>query len=95
MTIFGTSFGATNPGVDPGEFPAGVATVTGPVSVTLGGSVLPDANVLYAGVTPGNPGLYQLNLILPDDTPDGDLPVVLTIGGVSSPAGAYLTVKGQ
>jgi uncharacterized protein (TIGR03437 family) len=39
--------------------------------------------------------LYQLNLILPDDTPAGELPVVLTISEVSSPAGAYLTVQGQ
>jgi len=93
LSLFGTSFGATNPPVPPGTFPAGIAMVTAPLTVTLGGAAVPAADVLYAGAAPGSPGLFQLNLIVPPGTPDGDLSVSLTIGGVSSPAGAYLTVK--
>jgi len=37
--------------------------------------------------------LYQLNLLLPDDTPDGELPLVLSISGVSSPSGGFLPVR--
>ncbi len=47
---------------------------------------------LYIGVTPGSPGLYQLNILLPANTPAGDLTLVMEIDGVQSPAGAYLTV---
>jgi uncharacterized protein (TIGR03437 family) len=90
--VFGTSFGATNPAVAPGEIPAAATAVTAGNSVTLGGRELPAGNILYLGVTPGNPGLYQLNLVLPEDTPAGDLPLVLRIGGAASPAGPYLTV---
>jgi uncharacterized protein (TIGR03437 family) len=95
LTIFGTSFGATDPAVACGEFPAGIGQVKLDVKVTLNGRDLPAADVLYAGVTPGNPGLYQLNLIVPDDAPDGDLPLVLTIGNTGSPAAAYLTVRSR
>jgi uncharacterized protein (TIGR03437 family) len=61
--------------------------------VLLNGQELPAANVLYTGITPSSPGLYQLNIKLPDATPDGDLPLVIEIGGVQSPAGAFLTVQ--
>jgi uncharacterized protein (TIGR03437 family) len=53
---------------------------------------MPASNILYCGITPFSPGLYQLNLLLPDDTPDGDLPLVMTIAGVLSPTG-YLAIR--
>ena len=61
--------------------------------MTFGGQPLPDAAWLYAGVTPGNPGLYQLNIQVPADTPDGDYAITLSIGGSASPPGGYITVK--
>jgi uncharacterized protein (TIGR03437 family) len=92
VTVYATGFGATNPSYAPGQFPDQLAQVTGAVSVLLGGRELPAANVLYAGVTPNGPGLYQLNLLLPDDTPDGDLSLTIVIGGIQSPSGPYMTV---
>jgi uncharacterized protein (TIGR03437 family) len=93
VTVYATGFGTTNPSFAAGEFPAQLAAAVGPVRVLLNGRELGAANVLYAGVTPFSPGLYQINLLLPDDTPDGDLSLVIEIAGVRSPAGAYLTVK--
>ena len=95
VTIYATGFGATSPSFAPGEFPGTLASVTSDVRVQLNGHELPAANVLYAGVTPFSPGLYQLNVLLPDDTPDGDLALVIQIGGLQSPAGAFLTVRGN
>ncbi|MBZ5604926.1 MAG: hypothetical protein LAO79_21730, partial [Acidobacteriia bacterium] len=92
VTLYGTGFGATNPDVAPGTFGSTLAPVTAAAKVTLNGQDLPAANVQYVGLTPGSPGLYQLNIQLPDDSPDGDLTLVLTVGGVASSAGAYLTV---
>ena len=95
VTIYGTGFGATNPSFAPGVFPTQGASLVGTVTVTLGGNALPAADILYAGVTPNSPGLYQLNLQIPADAASGDLPLVINIGGASSPVGAYLTVQSQ
>jgi minor extracellular serine protease Vpr len=56
-------------------------TLTMP-TVTVGGQ---DATVQFSGLAPGFPGLYQVNFIVPQSAPTGLEPVVLTIGGVSSP----------
>jgi uncharacterized protein (TIGR03437 family) len=93
VTVYATGFGLTNPAFAAGEFFAGTASAAGAVRVLLNGVSLPVANVLYAGATPSSPGLYQLNLLLPDDTPDGDLSLVIEVAGIQSPPAAFLTVK--
>ena len=55
------------------------------VRVTIGGV---PARVQYAGMT--YPGLYQVNIQAPVGLPEGDLPLVLTIGGYSTQADAVL-----
>ncbi len=95
VTVYATGFGLTNPSIGAGVFFAGLAPVEGTVRVLLNGQALPDANVLYAGATPSSPGLYQLNLLLPADTPNGDLPLVIEVAGIPSPSGAFLTVSGK
>ena len=93
LTIYGISFGPTNPNVAPGVASGAIASVTNtPVSVTLGTNNLPSANLLYAGVSPGTAGLYQLNIQVPS-LPDGDYPIVLTMGAFSTPVGPYLSIK--
>jgi uncharacterized protein (TIGR03437 family) len=92
VTIYFTGGGLTSPPIAPGEIPTALAGVTGTLRVTLGGVEVPASNILYCGITPFSPGLYQLNLLLPDDTPEGDLPLVMTISGVLSPTG-YLAVR--
>ena len=49
--------------------------------LTLNGNVVP---VLFAGLTPGLVGLYQVNFQVPDNAPDGILPLVITQSGVKS-----------
>lgn len=49
---------------------------------TIGGK---DAAVQFAGLTPALVGLLQVNVVVPQ-LAKGDYPLVLTIGGVSSPA---------
>jgi uncharacterized protein (TIGR03437 family) len=93
ITVFGTGFGDTTPSVTPGTFFAGAAELKGAVRVLLNGEVLPAANILYTGITPASPGLYQLNIKLPEAAPDGDLPLVLEVGGVQSSAGGFIAVK--
>src|SRR5262249_2762209 len=94
LTLFMTGLGATNPSFDAGVLPdkAGV-TVPQKASVSVDGVTLADGDVLYSGVSPGLAGVYQVNIKVPGNARDGDLPVVVTIGGVSTPAGAFITVK--
>ena len=93
LTLYGTGFGITNPAVATGELPAASSGVAGSLQVTVGGVALGKTDLLYAGVAPGNAGLYQINLHLPASTPDGNLPVQVTVNGFTSPAGAYITVQ--
>ena len=45
--------------------------------------------------TPGltGTGLYQFNVVVPSSAADGDLPVTISIGGVTSPDGTLITVQ--
>ncbi len=92
LTLFATGFGATTPAFQPGELPGGAASVNGTVTVTFGGIAVDAADILYTGVVPGDAGLYQLNVRVPDAVPNGDEAVIVTIGGISSPANAYIRV---
>ena len=92
VILWATGFGPTNPAA-----PAGVAvpgdkaysTATMP-TVTIGNA---PAVVYGAALAPGSVGLYQIAIQVPTSLADGDWPVQATIGGVTSPTGAVLTVK--
>ena len=50
--------------------------------VTVGGV---RANVQYAGAFPGFPGVYQVNIQLPENVPRGlSIPISLSVRGISS-----------
>jgi uncharacterized protein (TIGR03437 family) len=93
LTIYGVSFGPTNPAAVPGTPPTGAAQSIYPASVTLGSLSLDPSAILYAGVSPGTAGLYQLNIRVPASIADGDYPLVLTLGSFATPSGGFLTVK--
>jgi uncharacterized protein (TIGR03437 family) len=87
VSLFGTGFGATNPATVAGEIPSALATLTNPVSVEIGGVTLAQSDVQYAGISPGSiSGLYQFNVVIPASTPNGDIPVTISIGGVQTPS---------
>jgi uncharacterized protein (TIGR03437 family) len=54
-----------------------------PPSVTMGGQ---DAPVQFSGLTPGFPGLYQINVTVPAGLSAGNQPISVTIGGKTTPA---------
>ena len=59
-----------------------LASTTIPPTVTIGGV---QANVQFAGLTPGAVGLYQINAQVPAGaTRGGAVPVSVAIGGVQS-----------
>jgi uncharacterized protein (TIGR03437 family) len=92
VTAYATGLGATNPAFAVGVPAPAAATVTQTVSVQLGGVTLAAQDVLYVGVSPTYSGLYQVNLRVPAGAAAGDQALVITVGGISSPANAVLTI---
>jgi len=86
LVIYCNGLGTVSP-----EIPTGTpAPANGPLSqtvnlvaVTIGGL---NAQVLFAGLTPGYPDLYQVNAVVPARVAaDNQVPVMLTVAGQSSP----------
>ena len=49
--------------------------------------------LLYAGAAPCCAGLYQFTVRLPDNLPDGNVPVTAVVQGVSTPPGPFLAIQ--
>ena len=93
IILWGTGFGLTIP-----TALSGIETPSGPT--TYNTSTLPTveinsvaATVYGAALAPGFAGLYQVAIQVPEALGNGNWPIVATIGGVSSPSGAVLTVQ--
>ena len=96
VTLYGTGFGYTDPVWQAGEVPNKAASITTPFTLNIGGIPVSAADVTYAGLSPGSiSGLYQFNVRIPTVAADGDLPVSLTIGGVSTQPGATIPVPSR
>ncbi len=94
VTVFVTGLGDTAPRFAPGELPDRAAAAILPVTIELGGMTIQPS---YAGVAPGNAGLYQLNFTLPAGAASGDLEIRVIVGtgagADSTPSGAFLSVE--
>jgi uncharacterized protein (TIGR03437 family) len=94
VSLFGTGFGYTQPVWQAGEVPVGLAPLSNPVAVSIGGVTLAASEVNYAGLAAGSiSGLYQINARIPANAQDGNLPVVVTVGGVASQSGVTIPVR--
>ncbi len=84
IVVYLIGLGETNPKVPSGTASPStppLATVVSPVTVTVDGR---DAEIFFAGLTPGAVGLYQINFRVPPGSRTGDLPVVITQKGVTA-----------
>ena len=98
VAIYLTGTGATTPASVDGAITSKTApfpSVVQPVTVTIGGVAVPPSQVVYSGSAPGSvEGLTQINAYIPQTvTPGTAVPVVVTIGGVSSQAGITISVN--
>jgi uncharacterized protein (TIGR03437 family) len=94
VVLYATGLGPTEPAVVAHEIPVAAASIVdrADFQVVLNGVPVDPRLVLYAGVTPGFAGLYQINMYLPADCPPNP-EVRIGFGGSLSPAGRILPVQ--
>ena len=88
VALFGTGFGATTTAGPNGQLVSSPLPLIQPAQVTIGGQI---AQVTFSGLVA--PGLYQLNVIVPNIDPKYrffGVPVVTSIDGVGTRAVGYL-----
>ncbi|MFN0168047.1 MAG: BACON domain-containing protein, partial [Bryobacteraceae bacterium] len=90
VVLWGTGFGPTNPPTPAGQVVVNAGFVVNAVRVTVGGT---EAEYFGAAMTPDFTALCQVAIRIPANAPDGDLPVVVTMGGISSPTNAVISVR--
>ena len=80
IVLWGTGFGPANSPVPSGQvFPGPASPLANTVTATINGQ---SALVQFAGVV--GAGLVQINVQVPASINNGDMPVVLSVGGVST-----------
>ncbi len=88
LVVYANGLGPVTPSVPTGSGASVLTTTTATVTATIGGV---DAPVLFSGLTPFV-GLYQVNVRVPAGvTPGSATPLVLKVGGVSSPPNTIAT----
>jgi uncharacterized protein (TIGR03437 family) len=90
IVVYLAGLGRTSPTFAAGEVTNLAARITAPLSVALGGIKLDSIYVKYAGLAPGFPGLYQLNLEIPKEIVSD--PIIQVTGDVTSP-GLKLAIR--
>jgi uncharacterized protein (TIGR03437 family) len=94
LLTFITGEGAVSPSIATGATPSPTTPYTqlpaptASVAVTVGGV---NAPIAFAGIPSGLAGVTQINFVIPSGVAPGPQPVIVTIGGISSPA-TLLTV---
>ena len=89
IQIFANGLGAVNNPPESGS-PASatkLSTTKAVAQVSIGGQ---QAQVLFSGLAPGFPALYQVNVIVPPNATAGNQPLTISIGGVTSKASGIM-----
>jgi uncharacterized protein (TIGR03437 family) len=89
IILYGTGFGPTTPAIVNGQILSGAPPTANAVTVRFGGTSVTPA---FAGLAAT--GEYQINVQVPPSAANGDIAVVASVGGASSPAATtYITVQ--
>jgi uncharacterized protein (TIGR03437 family) len=87
IVLFANGLGPVNNPPASGDLspsdPSKLATARQLPTVTIGDLA---ADVVFAGLAPGFVGAYQVNIVVPAGVRSGPAPLVITAGGINSPA---------
>ncbi len=89
VMLYATGCGPTAPALTPGQVPVAANALVALPTMTVGGAA---ATVSLGTVLPGTGGVYQINVQIPANAANGDLPVVAQLSGTNS-ASILITVQ--
>jgi len=89
ILLYGTGFGPTTPPIAAGIETDKIYNLSPTPTTTVGG--IP-AHVSFAGLVPPESQVYQFDVLIPANAPNGDLPLVVNINGTQSYSG-LITVQ--
>ena len=96
VQIFGTGQGRVPNAPEDGAAPSGQTATADRPRIIVGSDFVDDADVLYSGLAPGFPGLWQINFRVPIKTAPSDaVDVVVQIGSQNSNGAGFLPGNGR
>jgi adhesin/invasin len=90
VLLYATGLGEVSPAPPSGHGATGLSRLVTAPEVLFGGRA---ARVGFAGLAPGYPGLYQLNVVIPDGLPAGEAAVELRAEGIASAEGPVIPIR--
>ena len=107
LTIYANGLGPVDPPIEDGHSSCEpdseclpdfsnltLRTTTTRPTVTIGGVLVPDEDLLFSGLSPLSVALYQVDIRASDGLPSGRaLPIVIRIGELQSPADVNIAVE--
>ena len=92
LLFYGVGFGPVSPSSVPvaGRVVLGATALSTPVQFQFGETT---AQVPYAGLITGLVGVYQFNVVVPANVPDGDQPLTVILGPETVPQTLLISVK--
>jgi len=89
ITIYAIGCGPVSQNVLPGEIAQGTTTLLSPLSFKFNGVA---GTLAYAGLAPGQVGLYQFNVTVPTGV-SGDVPLLIEAAGAAIGQTVFVTVQ--
>ena len=94
ITMYGIGFGPVTPAVSSGQIaPASSCSpscLNSQVQISIGGT---QATLQYAGLAPGEVGVYQFNVVVPAVTAGNSVPVTFSLGGQAGTQTLYTAIQ--
>jgi uncharacterized protein (TIGR03437 family) len=90
LIFYGTGFGPVNDTIVGGQIASGQSTLTNPLMITIGGA---PATITYQGLAPGLVGVYQFNVVVPNNLSTGDVQIQTTLNGYFGLQNLYLSIR--
>lgn len=90
ITLYGVGFGSVNPQINAGVIVQGQNTLSQQIQIFL--NKVP-ATVTYAGLAPGEVGLYQFNVVVPSGVQGDAVPITFSAGSVMGTQVLYTAIS--
>jgi len=90
LTVYATGLGAVTPSIQSGNNSLDQLRTTVLTPTVLIGNV--PATLLFSGLNPSFPGIYQLNILVPQVPTNNSVPIQVQMNGVTSPAAANIAI---